>query len=243
MAGVNKVILVGNLGADPEARSLNNGGEVVNLRVATSESWKDRQSGERKEKTEWHQVAIFDERQKLRFSVQQMIDAMSPANFLATNPEAQQQMIETQGESLTKGLTNMLTDMQKGRISQSDESAFEVGVNVGTAPGQVVYENDLFQLILDVASGRKRPWSDRWGLFNDLTLFNPAPITRHDNPAARPREISSRSAGDNRSTSPTSIEIIEITDRVVHRPLESATRLDAKPGTQTRSIGPLPSTW
>jgi polyhydroxyalkanoate synthase len=87
------------------------------------------------------------ERQKLRFSVQQMIDAMSPANFLATNPEAQQQMIETQGESLTKGLTNMLTDMQKGRISQSDETAFEVGRNVGNTAGQVVFENDLFQLI------------------------------------------------------------------------------------------------
>ncbi len=63
MAGsVNKVIIVGNLGKDPESRSFQNGGKVVNLRVATSESWKDRQSGERKEKTEWHQVAIFDER-------------------------------------------------------------------------------------------------------------------------------------------------------------------------------------
>jgi single-strand DNA-binding protein len=61
MAGVNKVILVGNLGADPEARSMGSGGEVVNLRVATSESWTDRQSGERKEKTEWHRVVIFNE--------------------------------------------------------------------------------------------------------------------------------------------------------------------------------------
>ncbi|GAA4750862.1 single-stranded DNA-binding protein [Sphingomonas daechungensis] len=60
MAGVNKVILVGNLGADPEARSLNNGGEVVNLRVATSENWKDR-DGNRQERTEWHQVVIFNE--------------------------------------------------------------------------------------------------------------------------------------------------------------------------------------
>ena len=62
MAGsVNKVILVGNLGADPEARSLPSGGEVVNLRVATSESWSDRQSGERQERTEWHRVVIFNE--------------------------------------------------------------------------------------------------------------------------------------------------------------------------------------
>ena len=55
MAGVNKVILVGNLGADPEARSLNNGGEVVNMRIATSEHWKDR-DGNRQERTEWHNV-------------------------------------------------------------------------------------------------------------------------------------------------------------------------------------------
>ena len=60
MAGVNKVILVGNLGDDPEARSLNNGGEVVNLRVATSETWKDK-DGNRQERTEWHRVVIFNE--------------------------------------------------------------------------------------------------------------------------------------------------------------------------------------
>jgi single-strand DNA-binding protein len=60
MAGVNKVILVGNLGEDPESRSLNNGGEVVNLRVATSENWKDR-DGNRQERTEWHRVVIFNE--------------------------------------------------------------------------------------------------------------------------------------------------------------------------------------
>ncbi|MDQ2877588.1 MAG: single-stranded DNA-binding protein, partial [Pseudomonadota bacterium] len=62
MAGsVNKVILIGNLGRDPESRSFQNGGKVVNLRIATSEQWKDRNSGERKEKTEWHSVAIFNE--------------------------------------------------------------------------------------------------------------------------------------------------------------------------------------
>jgi single-strand DNA-binding protein len=60
MAGVNKVILVGNLGDDPEARSLPSGGEVVNLRVATSETWKDR-DGNRQERTEWHRVVIFNE--------------------------------------------------------------------------------------------------------------------------------------------------------------------------------------
>lgn len=62
MAGsVNKVIIVGNLGRDPESRSFQNGGKVVNLRIATSESWKDRATGERREKTEWHSVAIFNE--------------------------------------------------------------------------------------------------------------------------------------------------------------------------------------
>ncbi|MDR7220588.1 single-stranded DNA-binding protein [Aminobacter aminovorans] len=62
MAGsVNKVILVGNLGADPEIRRLNSGEPVVNLRIATSESWRDKNSGERKEKTEWHQVVIFND--------------------------------------------------------------------------------------------------------------------------------------------------------------------------------------
>jgi len=62
MAGsVNKVILVGNLGRDPEVRTFQNGGKVVNLRLATSETWKDRNTGERREKTEWHSVAIFSE--------------------------------------------------------------------------------------------------------------------------------------------------------------------------------------
>ncbi|WP_102958363.1 single-stranded DNA-binding protein [Mangrovicella endophytica] len=62
MAGsVNKVILVGNLGADPEVRRLNSGDAVVNLRIATTETWRDRQSGERKERTEWHNVVIFNE--------------------------------------------------------------------------------------------------------------------------------------------------------------------------------------
>ena len=61
MAGVNKVILVGNLGADPEVRRMNSGDPVVNLSLATSDTWKDKQSGERREKTEWHRVVIFNE--------------------------------------------------------------------------------------------------------------------------------------------------------------------------------------
>lgn len=61
MAGVNKVIIIGNLGRDPEVRTFSNGSKVVNLNIATSETWKDKASGEKKERTEWHTVAIFNE--------------------------------------------------------------------------------------------------------------------------------------------------------------------------------------
>ncbi len=84
---------------------------------------------------------------RIRFSVQQWVDMMSPANFLATNPEAQRRLIETNGESLRAGLENLIADMQRGRMSQTDEEAFEVGRNVATSPGAVVYQNDLIQLI------------------------------------------------------------------------------------------------
>jgi polyhydroxyalkanoate synthase len=91
--------------------------------------------------------ATGPKKQKIRFAVSQLVDAMSPANFLATNPEAQKKLIDTKGESLAKGMANLLADMRKGHISQSDESAFEVGRNVATTAGTVVYENPLFQLI------------------------------------------------------------------------------------------------
>ena len=84
---------------------------------------------------------------KIRFAVQQMIDALAPSNFFATNPAAQQKLIESRGESLQAGLSNMLADLQKGRISMTDESAFEIGRNLATSVGAVVYQNELFQLI------------------------------------------------------------------------------------------------
>lgn len=84
---------------------------------------------------------------KIKFAVQQWIDAMSPANYFATNPEAQKKLFDTQGESLQAGLANMLGDLQKGRISQTDESAFEVGKNVANSAGAVVFQNEIFQLI------------------------------------------------------------------------------------------------
>ncbi|MDO4904835.1 MAG: class I poly(R)-hydroxyalkanoic acid synthase [Lautropia sp.] len=86
-------------------------------------------------------------RDRLRFVVRQWIDAVSPANFFASNPDAQARMIETQGESLRRGIDNLLHDLRQGRISQTDSSAFEVGRNVGVTPGSVIYENELVQLI------------------------------------------------------------------------------------------------
>ncbi len=86
-------------------------------------------------------------RDRVRFATQQWVDLMSPANFLMTNPEAQQRLLETKGESLWSGIQNMLGDLQKGRISQTDESAFEVGRNVATTAGSVVFQNDLIQII------------------------------------------------------------------------------------------------
>ncbi|HEX4918411.1 MAG TPA: class I poly(R)-hydroxyalkanoic acid synthase [Limnobacter sp.] len=87
------------------------------------------------------------EKRRMEYAVEQLVDALSPSNFFVTNPEAQKKLLETKGESLTQAIQNLLADMQKGRISQTDESAFEVGVNVATTAGQVVYENEYFQLI------------------------------------------------------------------------------------------------
>ena len=86
-------------------------------------------------------------KQRVKFAVSQWVDAASPSNFLATNPKAQQTLLESRGESLKSGLDNLMKDIQRGRISQTDESAFEVGRNVATSEGQIVFQNALFQLI------------------------------------------------------------------------------------------------
>lgn len=86
-------------------------------------------------------------RARIRFGVEQWVAAMSPSNYLALNPEAQKKALETQGESLAKGIANLLHDMRQGHVSMTDESLFEVGRNVATTEGAVVFENDLFQLI------------------------------------------------------------------------------------------------
>ncbi|WP_374523328.1 PHA/PHB synthase family protein [Hydrogenophaga sp.] len=86
-------------------------------------------------------------RSRVRFAVQQWIDATAPSNFLAFNADAQKKAIETKGESIAKGMANLLHDMKQGHVSMTDESVFEVGRNVATTEGAVVFENELFQLI------------------------------------------------------------------------------------------------
>jgi len=93
--------------------------------------------------------AQVDEKSKLqlRFYARQFIDAMSPSNFPATNPEVVRTAIRTRSASLAAGMQNLIQDLQKGRITRVDESAFEVGRNLAITPGSVVFENDLIQLI------------------------------------------------------------------------------------------------
>jgi polyhydroxyalkanoate synthase len=86
-------------------------------------------------------------RARIRFAVQQWVDAASPSNFLALNPEALQKALATKGESLAAGMQQLLADLRKGHVSQTDESVFEVGRNVATSEGSVVFENEFFQLI------------------------------------------------------------------------------------------------
>lgn len=86
-------------------------------------------------------------RQRIRFAVQQWVDAAAPSNYLALNPEAQRKALDTQGESIARGLQHLWHDIRQGHLSQTDETVFEVGRNVATTAGAVVYENELFQLI------------------------------------------------------------------------------------------------
>lgn len=106
--------------------------------------WMDRQYGD---------VEGIDgkARDKLKFYTRQWLEAMSPTNFVATNPKVLKATEETKGENLVKGLDHLLTDLEKGqgelRISMTDTSAFELGRNVATTPGKIVYQNELMQLI------------------------------------------------------------------------------------------------
>nr|AEO72076.1 polyhydroxyalkanoate synthase [Burkholderia cepacia] len=93
-------------------------------------------------------------RERIRFTVQQWTAAAAPSNFLALNPDAQKSILDTQGESLRQGMMNLLGDLQRGKISQTDESQFVVGKNLGCTEGAVVYENDLIPA--DPSTRRRR---------------------------------------------------------------------------------------
>ena len=97
--------------------------------------------------------------QKVDFYARQFVDAMSPSNFLLTNPEVLRKTAETGGENLLKGLNNLLSDLERGkgklRIKMTDMAAFKVGENIGVSPGKVVYQNDLIQLIQYTPSTEK----------------------------------------------------------------------------------------
>ena len=86
-------------------------------------------------------------RARIRFAVEQLTAAAAPSNFMVFNADAQKKAIETKGESVARGLTNLIHDMRQGHVSMTDESIFEVGKNVATTEGAVVFENELFQLI------------------------------------------------------------------------------------------------
>ncbi|MEY5028105.1 MAG: Poly-beta-hydroxybutyrate polymerase [Pseudomonadota bacterium] len=86
-------------------------------------------------------------RARVRFAVEQWVAASAPSNYLAMNAEAQQKAVETKGESIAKGIQNLVHDMERGHVSMTDESLFEVGKNVATTEGAVVFENEFFQLI------------------------------------------------------------------------------------------------
>ncbi|MEY3992627.1 MAG: Poly-beta-hydroxybutyrate polymerase [Pseudomonadota bacterium] len=86
-------------------------------------------------------------RARVRFAVEQWVAASAPSNYLAMNAEAQQKAVETKGESIAKGIQNLVHDIEQGHVSMTDESLFEVGKNVATTEGAVVFENEFFQLI------------------------------------------------------------------------------------------------
>jgi polyhydroxyalkanoate synthase subunit PhaC len=116
-------------------------------------------------------------RDRLRFATKGFVEAMSPANFMATNPEVMKRTVETKGENLLAGLKNMLADITRGQVTQSPEGAFELGRNLATTPGKVIYETKLFQLIQYAASTDEvlevplvvfPPWINRFYIL-DLT--------------------------------------------------------------------------
>ncbi len=99
--------------------------------------------------------------ERIRFFAEQTMDALAPSNFIATNPDAQQKLKASNGKSLTEGISNLLADMQRGRMLQTDESSFVVGKNLAVSPGKVVFRNELIELIAylpDTPTVHERPF-------------------------------------------------------------------------------------
>jgi polyhydroxyalkanoate synthase len=134
------------------------------------------------------------EKARLKFQVKQFVDAMSPANFAATNPEVIAAAQASGGQSLVTGLEHLLHDLKRGQMSLTDESAFEVGRNVAVTPGKVVFENRLFQLL------QYTPTTDE--VFAEPLLIFPRGSTSSTSSTSPPRRASY--AGPWRRASPCS---------------------------------------
>jgi single-strand DNA-binding protein len=140
MAGsVNKVILIGNLGADPEIRTLNSGDRVANLRVATSETWRDRSSGERKERTEWHRVVIFNDNlvkvaeQYLRKGSKVYIEGAIQTRKWTDQSGAEKFSTEVVLQKFRGELT-MLDGKGEGGMADRDEGGYSGGFSSSNGP-------------------------------------------------------------------------------------------------------------
>jgi single-strand DNA-binding protein len=146
VASINKVILLGNLGQDPEARSLNNGGEVVNLSVATAESWKDK-DGNRQERTEWHRVVIFNEglakvaKQYLRKGSKVYLEGQLQTRKWQDNSGADKYSTEIVLQKFRGEL--VLLDRREGGGDHADRNGPQTGANPGLSGGDQDLDDDV----------------------------------------------------------------------------------------------------
>lgn len=123
---------------------------------------------------------------RLRFYARQFVDAMSPANFAVTNPDVLKLALESKGESLCAGSANLQRDLKKGGLTITDEAAFEVGRNVATAKGSVIFENELLQLIQYAPWPRRWP-RGRWSSFRRASTSSPSSTCNPRTPSCASR--------------------------------------------------------